>query len=194
MVSGEDWQRWQRPKSSSAASPTNATPGRERAERILEAGAQRHRAKLEGAFEDAAGEVYPIRFLARLRHQRRAQAKVAHPARQGPLKRGIRVPETSAAPPGRSGSSWSGDRLVPSVPGRTCVRRVVPCWCAIPATPTRGSARRVAVMWPSPPPGWWHVSLLGYRPRATEEPVRGEDVEHCRGVELPARRSAGGPG
>lgn len=34
----------------------------------------------------------------------------------------------------------------------------------------------VARVWPSPDPNLWHVSLAGYPPRATEEPVPTERV------------------
>lgn len=34
----------------------------------------------------------------------------------------------------------------------------------------------VATVWPTPWPGWWHVSIKGYPPRATQAPVPAERV------------------
>ena len=35
----------------------------------------------------------------------------------------------------------------------------------------------VAKVWPTPWPDRWHVSVLGYPPQATDEPIPGNEVE-----------------
>ena len=93
---------------------------------------------------------------------------------------------SSAGPTGREHRSKLGIRCkpptsvgIPRMLKRTKVRRLD---CMLQLQPGHihqgiSASGAVAVVWPAPKPGYWHVSLLGYPPRASEAPVPGEKVE-----------------